>query len=201
MKTIWFSADTHYSHANVISLCNRPFCNIYEHDQVLIQNDNSVVSNEDDYYFLGDFAFRCSAERVLEIIKRLNFRKMYFLFGNHDKAMRQAIQRGMLDKEINNGKIEIIGGKEPITDTTIAISKMLDINGQKIFISHYGHRTWPGAFRNCIHLYGHSHSNLLPLYKSMDVGVDCHNFFPISFEEILFAMNNVKEEFSEKVKN
>lgn len=203
MKKYWFSSDFHFSHANILHLCNRPFQNIYDHDRILIDNYNSLVSNEDIFYFLGDFAYRCSPERASKVIKRLNFAKMYFLFGNHEKPVRQAVQKGLLDDEIKSGKIEIIGGKIAIDDHTLAISKTIEIEGQKIFISHYGHRTWPSAFRGTWHLYGHSHNNLPPMYKSFDVGVDTFSeihkrFTPYSLEEIFNIMSKIPSIFSEK---
>ena len=110
---------------------------------------------------------------------------------------------GLLEKELRDGKIEILGGKCAIEDHTLAISKMLDFNGQKIFIGHYGHRTWPSAFRGTIHLFAHSHSNLPPLYKSFDIGVDTHSethkrFYPYSLQEIFNIAAKITDEFSEK---
>lgn len=195
-RKTWFGSDTHYSHDNILHLCRRPFLNIYEHDKTLIDNHNSLISDNDDYYFFGDLAFRCSPHRVVEILKSLNGR-LIIMLGNHDKPFRQAVQLGLLKKELDSGKIQIIGGMASIHDREISISKMIDIEGQKIFISHYSHRTWPGAFRGSWHLYGHSHNNLPPLYKSFDVGVDANNYFPISFNQIKYRMDLITEPFKE----
>jgi len=46
-------------------------------------------------------------------------------------------------------------------------------------------RVWNKAHCGAIHLYGHSHGALLGIGRSLDVGVDCHKFCPISLEEIL----------------
>jgi len=198
---IWFSADTHYSHANVLHLCDRQFSDIYEHDKILIQNHNSLISDNDDFYHLGDFAFRCSAERVREIIKKLNGR-IRIVRGNHEKPLLQAVERGLLNDMLNSGKLEIFGLKAILEDSTLAISKMINVEGQLIFLSHYSHKTFPNAFRNGQHLFGHSHGRIEPYFKCRDVGVDTFSethqrFFPWSYEEIKEEMEKVIEPFSE----
>lgn len=200
MKKIWFTSDPHYSHENIIRLCNRDFVDIYEHDKILIENYNSLVSDTDDCYFLGDLAYRCSPERVSEILNKLNG-KIYCLLGNHDKPLIQAVQKGLLNDILNNGKLEIFGLKSIIKDRTISIAKMIEINNQKIFISHYALRTFPCAFRGAYHLFGHSHGRIISKYKIMDVGVDSteipRKYFPVSFDEIREIMKIKSQNFSE----
>jgi hypothetical protein len=48
-------------------------------------------------------------------------------------------------------------------------------------------------------LYGHSQGNLTEsLYKSFDVGVDSHNYYPWSWTQIKERINKVTIDFSEK---
>lgn len=197
----WFTGDLHLGHRNILQICGRPFKTIQEHDRILIDNHNSVVQDDDVVFNLGDVGFRCSARYIVDKL-RLFKGKLVIILGNHDKALRQALKVGLLDKELSTGKIEIIGGNSAY-DTDIAVSKMLNFDGNKIFISHYGHRTWPSAFRKAMHLYAHSHNNLASYYRSFDVGVDTETethkkFYPWSLEEIIERMNCIKENFSEK---
>jgi len=196
-KNYWFTGDWHLGHRRIVGICKRPFLNLTDMENSIIANHNSVVADDDVVFNLGDVGFRCSAWHVSEKLKLFNG-KIVIILGNHDKALRQALNKGMLDKELEEGKIEIIGGKIAYEDSTIAISKMLTFDNQKIFIGHYGHRTWPSAFRNTYHLYAHSHNNLAPFYRSFDVGVDTNNFFPYSLETIINRMKNVPDGFSEK---
>ena len=73
---IYFIADTHFNHANIIKYCNRPFKNTDE------MNKYSVVKERDTVYHLGDVGFG-SLQDVKSLVERLNGRKI-LLRGNHD---------------------------------------------------------------------------------------------------------------------
>lgn len=67
----FFTSDTHFGHANIIRFCNRPFRNVEEMNEALIENWNLVVSEDDTVFHLGDFAFGGS-NVWKSIIPRLN---------------------------------------------------------------------------------------------------------------------------------
>lgn len=54
---IYFTADTHFWHENIIRFCNRPFTCAAEMDEALIANWNSRVKGNDIIYILGDMFF------------------------------------------------------------------------------------------------------------------------------------------------
>lgn len=82
MIETWFISDTHFGHKNILEYekSYRPFDEIEEMNEVLIDRWNSVVCNHDIIYHLGDF---CFGRNSLEIAKRLNGKKKLVL-GNHD---------------------------------------------------------------------------------------------------------------------
>ena len=83
MTNIFFTADTHFSHANILKYepqTRGHFENIQEHDEFLIKQWNSVVRPRDTVWHLGDVAFGHSGKNV---IRRLNRYKKLIL-GNHD---------------------------------------------------------------------------------------------------------------------
>ena len=47
---IYFTADTHFGHENVIRFCGRPFSCAAEMDEALIANWNSRVKGNDTVY-------------------------------------------------------------------------------------------------------------------------------------------------------
>ena len=79
----FFTADTHFGHANIIRYVNRPFNNVNLHDKTLIDNWNMVVEPGDRVYHLGDFGFGPPFS-LINILKQLNGEK-FLIKGNHDR--------------------------------------------------------------------------------------------------------------------
>ena len=50
---IYFTSDLHFYHENVIKHANRPFSNVEEMNQTLINNWNKKVGISDEIYILG----------------------------------------------------------------------------------------------------------------------------------------------------
>jgi len=164
-KKIWFTADWHASHKNIIKYCGRPFTNLEEMDDVLLNNYNELVSNGDKVYFLGDLTF--NAETAKNIMKRMKGNIIYVL-GNHDTKIQRVLE-GRCD----------------------SVNRLLDIEveNQPITLCHYAMRVWNKSHFNSWQLYGHSHGRLKPIGKQWDVGVDNNRFKPLSFEELKTIMD------------
>lgn len=161
--SIWFTADTHFSHANIIRFCNRPFKNVEEMDEKLIANWNQCIKPNDEVYHLGDFSF---SGEPLKIARRLNGNKMLIL-GNHDRIKNlQKCGFGWI-KDCYELRID---------------------KKTKIWLSHYSHRAWRHNYRGVIHLYGHSHGQLEDYGKSTDIGVDCWDYKPVHLDVVLKMM-------------
>lgn len=158
--TTWFTADTHFGHANIIKYSKRPFSDVNEMDAILINNWNKVVQPEDYVYHLGDFSFRDTEY----YFNRLNG-IIILVEGNHDKI---TYRNKELFYKYYQGLLEI------------------NISGQEIVLCHYAMKVWNKSHWGAWHLYGHSHGSLPddPNSLSFDVGVDCHNYRPISFAEV-----------------
>ena len=77
----YFSADWHLSHKNIIGYDNRPFRDIYEMNQKIIENYLDIVTPKDNFYFLGDFCF--NNKQVEEFLSALHG-NLFFIRGNHD---------------------------------------------------------------------------------------------------------------------
>ncbi len=68
---IFFTADTHFGHTNIIKYDNRPFASAAEMNEALVANWNCKVSPTDTVYHLGDVSI-LRPERTHEILERLN---------------------------------------------------------------------------------------------------------------------------------
>ncbi len=69
---IYFTADTHFGHKNIIGSCARPFQNVEEMDEIMIARWNERVTANDKVYIMGDMFFRC--QNPEEILQRLRGR-------------------------------------------------------------------------------------------------------------------------------
>ena len=181
---IWFSADFHFRHTNIIKYCSRPFQNTDEMDEAMIKNWNSCVHPEDQGYILGDFAF-CPPDKAANIARRLHGKK-HLILGNHDKKKT----------------IEAISPFfEWVKDTYLLTvqDKNNQYGNQQIWLSHYAHLCWPEMSYGSYHLFGHSHGNLngaIPFsLKALDVGVDGWDYSPVSYNQVKLYMSqkNVKK--------
>ena len=175
---LFFTADTHFGHANIINLCRRPFENVNEMDDRLITEWNGIVDKDDAIYHLGDFAWK-NTKKARWILTRLNGIK-FLCHGNHDGRI-----------------LKLAEYFEDIRD-----SFSIKINGRQfIFMSHRRQEIWPEMDSGGWHLFGHSHGNLNDRVeregKLLDVGVDSHDFRPWSLEEVAQVMATRPPSFNE----
>ncbi len=85
MGRVFFISDLHFFHANIIKYESRPFKDVEEMNQVLINNWNSIVkSNDDKVFILGDLSLG-NKDQIKLIIDQLNGYKI-LIFGNHDRG-------------------------------------------------------------------------------------------------------------------
>lgn len=172
MSNLFFTSDTHWGHANSIKYCNRPFTNVDEMNERLIEGWNGVVGKNDTVWSLGDFAFM-PFDKTLEVLRRLNG-KHHMILGNH--CQKIAANRKML---IADGYV-----------SEIRDYKELSYDRQKIVLFHYPQRSWNGSHYGSWQLHGHVHGTMAPYGRSVDVGVDSAHvlgyapYRPLSFEEI-----------------
>ena len=171
---IYFTSDLHFCHCKPFLYEPRGFKNVYEMNQAIIKNWNSVVSVTDDVYVLGDLMLLNNVEGA-SYIKQLKG-QIHIILGNHDSEARQVLYSNFYNV------------------VEICWSKMLKYDGYHFYLSHYPALTsnWdqdkPLKAR-VVSLCGHSHTkdpfmnwDLGPIYH---VELDAHNNTPISIEDII----------------
>jgi calcineurin-like phosphoesterase family protein len=84
-----------------------------------------------------------------------------------------------------NGKHIFINGSHDYWNKELKDIIELKVNDKYIVLCHYPMRSWPRSFHGSIQLFGHCHGSLKPEGKQIDIGVDTHDFYPYSLEEIL----------------
>ncbi len=168
-REVFFTSDLHLGHSNIIGFCNRPFNDVHQMNKALIKNWNEKVPESGLVFVLGDFFFRTNRKSALGMIQRLNGDKV-LVVGNHDHTSTV--------KEI----LPHLCGLARVLEIKVDDK---DIKGQQeIILSHYSHRVWNKSHRGSWHLWGHSHGTLGPHGRSFDVGVDAHNYTPLSYEDV-----------------
>lgn len=137
-------------------------------NEELIKRHNEVVAPDDTVFSLGDFALS-SHSHIVSILSRLHGH-YHMLRGNHDKWMR-GFKKG-------HERIEWI-------------KDYYEMRREGLVLSHYPLGSWNGMRHNAIMLHGHCHGNYRYSYpnssthgKIIDVGVDSHNYRPISLEQV-----------------
>lgn len=174
---IFYTADQHFGHKNIIKFCNRPFKDIKEMDEVLIENWNNRVMADDTVYLLGDLIFR-SDKHASWYIEKLNGIK-HLILGNHDY------------KWIKNCNLQ---------KYFASVSTYIEINDgeTRLAISHYPMLSWGGAARGTLHIHAHVHNNregfvfetLQQMDNAFNAGVEINEYKPVTLEELI--SNNIK---------
>jgi len=196
-----FTADTHFSHGNIMKYCHRPFlCPIdaeelkrrggrWHHGFWKSANDDWVISKE-SLQIMEDHL-------VAQINLTVPRDDHLFIVGDFSIARRDQTSYfencNRILHRINCKHIHIVWGNH---DDTV-IYPLFETNGdqlridftdlkqgntkhpQSLFLNHYCQMVWDKSHRGAWHGYGHSHSGieealdrLMPGRRSMDFGVD-----------------------------
>lgn len=164
---IWFTADLHFGHKSIIKYQDtRPFTSVEEMDAALICNLQDRVVPKDTLYVLGDFSFY-KPDRTSELLSQIPGTKI-LIKGNHDHSKQVKKVTGWADvRDYLELRVPTYAGK------------------QLIVMCHFPFLTWNKAHYGSWHLHGHSHGSLQADNNCrLDVGVDCHDLYPISFDSV-----------------
>jgi calcineurin-like phosphoesterase family protein len=184
-QNIFFISDLHIGHKNVIKFDGRPFADVDEMHLEMIKRWNSVVGDEDIVYYLGDLAF-CRDETTKWFIHSIKG-KINFILGNHDK-MKDIVKFDRWENIHEYG-----------TEIGVLDKDSLESRGsggyQKIIMAHYPILSWNKSHYGSWMLHGHCHGSLMKsnqdYYKRkvMDVGCNCIDYTPISYEKVKGIMS------------
>ena len=224
---IFFTSDTHFSQERTLELSKRPFKNVEEMDNAIIDNWNSVVEPNDIVYHLGDFG-------NVEICKKLHG-NIKLILGNYEFDI-DKLQYFMYsyDNEINFTPLSY----EPFTDDTYKNkllfdefkNKMIEFGFNNVLINNIdnlikpirfhssefsdlgvkclGMAHLPSEIRKAVEdpndpidfgLFGHIHRSQMVRRYGINVGIDCNNYFPMSLKDVKFFINAIKNHYDNEV--
>lgn len=194
---VWFTADTHFGHGNIIKFCQRPFLtpeeletvrrdprsrfrisddSVRRHDEALLEAINSRVAEGDLLWILGDFCWGRLTEATA-YRGRIRCRHVHLVWGNHDHRSIRPVFGEVLEQG------------------------MVTVDGQEIWLNHYPMRSWNKSFHGSWHLYGHVHGRLAKedatngSSLTKDAGVDACEYRPWSMDELREYMAPRVEKF------
>ncbi len=179
MGKIYITSDTHFGHTNIIKYCNRPFCDVQDMDNQLIDNWNQIVKNDDLVFHLGDFAFGRVPLDIKRYFNQLNG-KIILILGNHDNKLTK-------EDYLKIGFQKVCDKWEGILFNTYCV------------FSHCQMLYWNKSEHGSIHMYGHQHaeSDISDKIKSIyasnrryNVGVDLNYYKPINIFDIINKIKN-----------
>jgi calcineurin-like phosphoesterase family protein len=153
-------------------------------DETMLANFNARVKKGDRLFVLGDFAYKAKAAYYLN---RLNCKNVWLIRGNHDN--RPSKREGFSE----------------IKDYHVESYDIGEQHKKKVVMFHYPILEWDQWHRGSWHLYGHVHGQrsgprgIHPTEYRLDIGVDCHDFKPLSLGEIAWLMATVQWEDPKKL--
>lgn len=151
----YYVSDLHLFHKNVTNegtnFDNRPFKTLEEMHELIVKNWNSIITNADHVYLLGDIVWK-ENEKSIQLVSRLKG-NLHAIVGNHDSFKDQRYKRLF---------VEIVDYKE--------IQDVVDGKQQWLVLSHYPMASWNhmrkynrdgNPMKNyAIHLHGHTHNSI-----------------------------------------
>ena len=143
---LFFTADPHFDHEAILQYTPRPWSNMKDMNEALVENWNkTVTSNADRVFVLGDFAWSrhgyflnaCRGKKIL-------------IVGSHDRINTDMLRNF----------------------TEFTKEKEIKVGGIVMILHHSVQRLWEKCHYGAAHLFGHSHGRLTTFNMSFDVGVD-----------------------------
>lgn len=168
---IYYTSDLHFGHRNVIGMDGRPFETIEEMDETLIRLWNERVTDADDVYIVGDFAYR-NGNTASWYLRRLKGRK-HLIIGNHDRLTIQD---------------------EQAMEHFVSVEMMMRIadNDRAVCLCHFPIAEWNGKRHGGYHVHGHIHIRRDDVYdfmsrcdKALNAGCMINGYRPATLDELM----------------
>jgi calcineurin-like phosphoesterase family protein len=207
----WWTSDTHYSHANIITYCERPFTdpvaggeedrlvtpNIEKMNEALIERWNDTVADDDEIIVVGDLAMG-STRHSIPLTERLRGRR-FLVPGNHDKC------HGMYKSSAKARRWYEAAG------WTILPNEMtVTIDGREVLVCHFPYVSGTGTGRSGTRhfddrysafrpddnglwlIHGHTHAveKINREHRMIHVGVDAWDYTPVSDDQLAALINS-----------
>lgn len=173
-----FTSDTHFGHARIIELSNRPFRDVAEMNEIILARAWETVGVNDELWVLGDLALGTFVESM-QVAARLPGRK-HLVVGNHDRVFQERSPERLA---------RFTAMYEDAGFTIHHGTAELQIAGRPVLLSHFPY--FGDSQENDRHLdarpaddglpllHGHIHEMRHIAGRMFNVGVDVNDFRPV----------------------
>ena len=202
---LYFTSDLHYFHKRIVEFTGRPttFENL---TQWITTQCNSKIPKPEKgkkvtTIHLGDFAFSCTNEELVEVLKSLNG-DWWFILGNHDNAVKLITAINTVNAETGTNHrllgwyYRILATKQPAVKTEKKHKKLL-------VLCHFPIEDWDSKHYNSAMIHGHVHGGnsdhdghgLTRIPNRFDVGIDnSHTWSPFSYDDLRIILRKTRGE-------
>lgn len=168
--SIFITSDLHFGHDREFIWGARGYADVNEMNIKQLEKFNSVVTDEDEVWILGD-SLLGNAEEGLKYLKQLKG-KIHICLGNHDTATREKIFKDL--------------------GWDVQLCARLKYKKLNFYLSHYPTITHnleeKEIWQVVINLFGHTHQTTNFYHDDpwmYHVGVDSHDGYPVSLDQII----------------
>jgi calcineurin-like phosphoesterase family protein len=181
---IYYISDLHFGHQNVLGMDGRPFETIEQMDAALIRLWNERVTDDDDVYIVGDFAYHNNYTATW-YLRQLRGRK-HLIIGNHDRHTVQDAK---------------------VMECFSSVERMARIadNDRVVSLCHFPVAEWNGKRHGGYHVYGHIHIRRDEVYefmsrydKALNAGCMINGYRPVTLDELMENNRRFREEAREE---
>lgn len=177
---LFFTADLHFFHDNIIDYCGRPFKNSKEMNKELVDNWNSTVKSNDIIVVVGDLSIG-RPRGLYDLVKKLRGRKILVL-GNHDDFSFQKYLK--------------MGFESVHTFLEIGIKYSSGVDS--VYVAHDSavYNVLESKYDNPFMVCGHVHTFFKSKKGCVNCGVDIWDFKPVSYDILAQEYNeSINKEF------
>lgn len=133
--------------------------------------DDTIIENWNEVVSSKDIVYHLGDFGDCASRKELNG-EIILIKGNYDEGVATDIFKNVFDDEYL---------KLP--------------SGEVVFLNHYPSKHDPKLFN----LFGHVHKLCMIKKYGLNVGIDCHNLYPINIDTVLFYKNAIEKHYDSEV--
>ncbi|GGF80424.1 metallophosphatase [Paenibacillus albidus] len=159
MSNVFFTSDHHFGHKLIIDFESRPFTDVEQMNESMIESWNAVVGKADKVFHLGDFSF-LGKEATQTIVSRLNGYKTLIL-GNHDRGRSRS---WWLD-----------AGFDEVSEHPLIYKDFFFLSHEPMYMNKH---------MPYVNVHGHIHGQKYEGKNYFNICVEHWNYTPLTFEQI-----------------